>query len=168
MKFPFTPMGVLSPRSAHTRHFAWPPIDMSVNFPAHMSAESPSNISQNPKNSFPKFRNPWTTFKLFKKPKNAPREPVGMGPIFVWLICPIQARTPFWLLPHLTKRKDLSYPKEIKEWAEDWFYIHQRASQPASQPASRTTNLESNLYLSNHWMDHPQVLSLSLADRTKI
>ena len=37
-KFPLTPMGVL----------ARPPIDTSGNFPAHMSAESPSNISPNP------------------------------------------------------------------------------------------------------------------------
>ena len=41
-------MGVLAPGSAHARPSARPPIDTSGNFPAHMSAESPSNISPNP------------------------------------------------------------------------------------------------------------------------
>jgi hypothetical protein len=36
-KFPFTPMGVLVPGSAHLRPSAQPPIDVSRNFPAHMS-----------------------------------------------------------------------------------------------------------------------------------
>ena len=48
MKIPLTPMGVLAPESAHARPSAQPPIDTSGNFPAHMSAESPSNISPNP------------------------------------------------------------------------------------------------------------------------
>jgi hypothetical protein len=39
-KFPLTPMGVLAPGSAHTRPSAQPPIDMSGNLPAHVSAES--------------------------------------------------------------------------------------------------------------------------------
>ena len=34
-------MGALAPGSAHARPSARPPIDMSGNFPAHMSAESP-------------------------------------------------------------------------------------------------------------------------------
>ena len=34
--------------SAHAGPFARPPISMSGNFLAHMSAESPSNISPNP------------------------------------------------------------------------------------------------------------------------
>ena len=38
-------MGVLSPVSAHAGHSAQPPIDTSGNFPARVSAESPSNIS---------------------------------------------------------------------------------------------------------------------------
>ena len=46
--FPLAPMGVLAPRSVHTRPSARPPIDTSGNFPAHVSAESPSNISPNP------------------------------------------------------------------------------------------------------------------------
>jgi hypothetical protein len=33
-------MGVLAPGSAHARPSARPPIDNSVNFPAHVSAES--------------------------------------------------------------------------------------------------------------------------------
>ena len=48
LKFPLAPMGVLAPVSAHARHSAQPPIDTSGNFPAHVSAESPSNISPNP------------------------------------------------------------------------------------------------------------------------
>ena len=47
-RIPFTPMGVLTPGSTHARSSARAPIDMSGNFPAHMSAESPSNISPNP------------------------------------------------------------------------------------------------------------------------
>ena len=38
-KFPLTPMGVLAPGSAHARPSAQPPIDVSGNFSAHMSAE---------------------------------------------------------------------------------------------------------------------------------
>ena len=40
--------GVLAPGSAHAGPSARPPINMSGNFPAHVSAESPSNISPNP------------------------------------------------------------------------------------------------------------------------
>ena len=42
-------MGDLAPGSTHARPSARPPIDMSGNFPAHVSpvAESPSNISPN-------------------------------------------------------------------------------------------------------------------------
>jgi hypothetical protein len=36
-KFPLAPMGVLGPGSAHARLSAWPPIDTSRNFQAHMS-----------------------------------------------------------------------------------------------------------------------------------
>ena len=39
---------VLAPGSAHARPSAQPPIDTSGHFPAHISAESPSNISPNP------------------------------------------------------------------------------------------------------------------------
>ena len=42
------PMGVLAPVSAHAGHSAQPPIGTSRNFPAHVSAESPSNISPKP------------------------------------------------------------------------------------------------------------------------
>jgi hypothetical protein len=41
-------MGVLATMSADARLSARLHIDMSGNFPAHMSAESPSNISHNP------------------------------------------------------------------------------------------------------------------------
>ena len=47
-QFPLTPMGVLAPVSAHVGPSAQPPIDMSENFPAHVSAELPSNIFPNP------------------------------------------------------------------------------------------------------------------------
>jgi hypothetical protein len=47
-QFPLTPMGVLAPGSAHARPSAQPPIDVSGYFSAHVSAESPSNISPNP------------------------------------------------------------------------------------------------------------------------
>ena len=48
VKFPLTPMGVLAPVSAHAGPSAQPPIDVSGNFPAHVSAELPSNIFPNP------------------------------------------------------------------------------------------------------------------------
>ena len=41
-------MGVLAPVSAHAGPSAQPPIGTSGNFPARVSAESPSNISHNP------------------------------------------------------------------------------------------------------------------------
>ena len=41
-------MGVLAPGSAHVGPSIQPPIDVSENFPAHMSTESPSNIFPNP------------------------------------------------------------------------------------------------------------------------
>ena len=66
-KFPLAPMGVLAPGSAQARPSARPPIDTSGNFPAHVSAESPSNISPNPLEVYPKFRNPRTNFEIFKK-----------------------------------------------------------------------------------------------------
>ena len=47
-KFPLAPMGVLAPGSAHTTPSARPPIGTGGNFPARVSAESPSNISHNP------------------------------------------------------------------------------------------------------------------------
>ena len=47
-KFPLAPMGVLATGSEHARPSARPPINTSGNFLAHMSAESPSNISPNP------------------------------------------------------------------------------------------------------------------------
>jgi hypothetical protein len=40
LKFPLTQMGFLAPGSAHARPSAQPPIDVSGNFPAHVSAES--------------------------------------------------------------------------------------------------------------------------------
>ena len=45
MKISLTLMGILAPGSVHARLCVSPPIDMSVDFPAHVSAESTSNIS---------------------------------------------------------------------------------------------------------------------------
>ena len=66
-KFLLTPMGVLAPGSAHARPSAWPPIDMSGNFSAHMGLKSQlQKSSPSPKNSYPKFWNPKTTFNFFQ------------------------------------------------------------------------------------------------------
>jgi hypothetical protein len=46
-KFLLMLMGVLAPGSAHARPSAWSQIDISENFPAHMSAKSPSRIFPN-------------------------------------------------------------------------------------------------------------------------
>ena len=46
-EFPLTPMGVLAYVPVHSRPSAQPPNEVSRNFPAHMSAKSPSNISAN-------------------------------------------------------------------------------------------------------------------------
>jgi hypothetical protein len=65
-EYPLGPMGVLATGSAHPRPSSQPPIETSGNFPAEVSAESPSNISPNanrtPQKSHPKFWNPRTTF----------------------------------------------------------------------------------------------------------
>ena len=45
-KFPLAPMGVLAPGSAHARPSARLPINTNGNFPAHVCAESPSNIGK--------------------------------------------------------------------------------------------------------------------------
>ena len=46
-KFPLALIGVLAPMSTHAGPSAQPPIGTSGIFPAHVSAESPSNISPN-------------------------------------------------------------------------------------------------------------------------
>ena len=48
LNIPLAPMGVLAPVSAHAGPSAQTPIDTSGNFPARVSAESPSYISHNP------------------------------------------------------------------------------------------------------------------------
>ena len=78
-EIPLAPMGVLAPGSAHARPSARPPIDTSGNFPAHVSAESHSNISPNPSEVIHFCR----SNKNLKKPKNhPPRGPGGGGPNF--------------------------------------------------------------------------------------
>ena len=47
-QFLLASMGVLAPRLRTLDGSARPPIDTSGNFPAHVSAESPSNISPDP------------------------------------------------------------------------------------------------------------------------
>ena len=55
----------------------WPPINTSGNFPAHVSAESPSNISPNPSEVISEVSEPSD-----KNPKNAPRGPGGVSKFF--------------------------------------------------------------------------------------
>ena len=55
-------MGVLAPGSVHARPSARPPIDTSGNFPEHMSAESPSNISPNPSEVISEVSEPYDNF----------------------------------------------------------------------------------------------------------
>ena len=62
IKFPLAPIGVLAPGSEHARPSARPPIDTSVNFPAHVSAESPSNISPNPSEVIFEVSEPYDNF----------------------------------------------------------------------------------------------------------
>ena len=52
------PKGVLAPGSAHARPSAQPPIDLSEEFPPHVSAESPLNISTNPSEVISKVSEP--------------------------------------------------------------------------------------------------------------
>ena len=72
-------MGVLAPGSAHARPSARPPIDTSGNFPAHVSAESPSNISPNPSEVISEVSEPWDNFWNFQKKilKNLKTPPQG-------------------------------------------------------------------------------------------
>ena len=58
LQFLLAPMGVLAPGYAHTRPSARPPIDTSGNFPANVSAQSPSNISPNPSEVISKVSEP--------------------------------------------------------------------------------------------------------------
>ena len=119
-KFPLAPMGVLAPGSAQARPSAWPPIDTSGNFPAHVSAESPSNISPNPSEVISEVSEPYDNFWNFqketlKKPKNAPPGGQGGSPNFGGgLVSPFFVRiNPLWsfrtLTDHLLKfsKKDL-------------------------------------------------------------
>jgi hypothetical protein len=55
-------MGVLAPGSAHARPSAQPTINVSVNFPAHMSAESPLNIFPNPSEVISEVSEPYDNF----------------------------------------------------------------------------------------------------------
>ena len=68
-------MGVLAPGSAHVRPSAQPPIDMSGNFPAHVSA---------------------VTFKIFKKNLKKPTNRLqgGAGQFLFFFKVTLQTRTP--------------------------------------------------------------------------
>jgi hypothetical protein len=61
-RIPLTPMGVVAPGYAHARPSAQPPIDVSGTFPAHVSAESPSNMSPNPSEVIYKVSEPKDNF----------------------------------------------------------------------------------------------------------
>ena len=78
------PMGVLAPGSAHTRPFAQPPIEVSENIPAHMSAESPSNISPNPSEVISEVSEPKDNFRNYPScpPKSVIVQGVGWVPNF--------------------------------------------------------------------------------------
>ena len=82
-------MGVLAPGSAHARPSARPPIDTSGNFPAHMSAESPSNISPILSKFISDVSDPYDTFFsfLFLPPLFKTTERVVVGfQIFAWAL----------------------------------------------------------------------------------
>ena len=78
-------MGVLAPGSVHARPSARPPIDTSGNFPAYVTAVSPSNISPNPSEVISEVSEPKDNF-FFKKPKNAPKGPGGGGLQFFCMV----------------------------------------------------------------------------------
>ena len=61
-KIPLAPMGVLAPGSARARPSARPPINTSGNFPAHVSAESTSNISPIPSKVVSDVSDPYDNF----------------------------------------------------------------------------------------------------------
>jgi hypothetical protein len=82
--FPLTPMGVLAPGSADARPSARPPIDVSRNFPALMSAESPPTHQK----SYPMFRNPRMTFENTPLSTSAVRPYIGLSHVIAgswWL-----------------------------------------------------------------------------------
>jgi hypothetical protein len=58
-KFLLAPMRFLTPGYADTKPTAQSPIDTSGNFPVHVSAESPSNISPNPSEVISKVSEPY-------------------------------------------------------------------------------------------------------------
>ena len=61
-KFSLAPMGVLPPGFVYATPSAQPPIDTSGNIPAHVSAESPSNISPNPSEVISEVSEPYDNF----------------------------------------------------------------------------------------------------------
>ena len=77
LEFPLAPMGVLAPGSAHARPSDGPPSTLAEIFrhtclQSHLQTSPPT-----PQKSYLKFRNPRTTFEIFKKnhlqkPKNSP------------------------------------------------------------------------------------------------
>ena len=70
-------MGVLAPGSLQARSSAQPPINVSGNFPAPVSAELPSKSPQTPQKSYPKFQNP--TKSLPRKYLKVVNFPVKIG-----------------------------------------------------------------------------------------
>ena len=83
--FPLAPRGVLAPGSAHARPSAQPPIDTSGNISVHVSKGHLQTSPPTPQKSYPKFRNPRTTFE------NTPLTPHiydsgGGGPRIIFLV----------------------------------------------------------------------------------
>ena len=80
-------MGVLAPGSARARPSARPPINLSGNISAHVSASHLRTSPPTPQKSYLEFRNPRTNFEIFtkkiKKPKNAPQGARGGLRIFL-------------------------------------------------------------------------------------
>jgi hypothetical protein len=78
--FPQVLMGVLAHVSAHTRPYTRPPINTSGNFPAHLSAESHSNLPQPLRSHIRSFGTLRQLLKFSKyKLKMPPRGPGGVS-----------------------------------------------------------------------------------------
>jgi hypothetical protein len=69
------------------------------------------------------------------------------------------------ILPHSARRKDLSYPKGIEGWAEEWHYFRPTASHPTTQPPDHLSY--DWLCLSSQWSDLTQFLNFSSGHHTK-
>ena len=126
-------MGVLAPGSAHARPSARPPINTSGNFPAHVSVESPSNISPNPSEVISEVSEPKDNFwnfqqKKLKMPPEGARE-WGFSEFFGGLISPFLERiNPLWSFRTLTDlflifQKNKIAPQEARGWGSEFYFF---------------------------------------------